>query len=435
MNIEGMFRIIFIITFSPKYEYSNASVSEDTIHYWTNSNGELIGVWKEDFGHLFGFNLLKYYPDISFEVWRTDYRADRVYEHTFENGLIHRSFPETTVKIQKGFVKKSFPYAPLMEQYLEDIITDRNSRTLVMIPATHNAFSIRLLEKFKRKIPFLGFHLTNNNQLFVNIPQTINPVKYLHYKLFSIQTKNRLRKFNCISLAHWERLDDLKKRYRFNVRFNQFGDDSERWEADLTKEQARNELNLNSKRILLFSSRLVPEYQVDKVLMTLEKFSGADFLCIFTSRGPVEYTQHLNELVTKLKLEKNILFTGYVSEGDLKKYLTACDVFCTTAIQSAGSGAGISAILLGKPVITTDSGLHAELLKKHQCGLIIPTQDYKKWGEVFSYVIETDKLNIELLDRQIITSLFSWEVCLENWMETFQDTIDNFNQSRKISMD
>jgi glycosyltransferase involved in cell wall biosynthesis len=427
-----MYKIIYIITFSPKYEYVREVDPDDTIHYWINPKGEFIGVWKEDFGHLFGFNFLKYYPDNSFEVWRSDYRADRVYEHVFENGLIHRSFPEITVKIQNGFLKKSLQYSPLMEKYLEDIISEGNRQTLVMVPATGTAFSSRLLKRFRKKIPFLGFHLTNNSQLFANIPYTVNPLKYLHYKLISIQNNNLIKKFNCISISHLERLDELKKTYHNNVRFNQFGDDSELWKIEISKDQARKELNLHAKRILLFSSRLVPEYQIDKVIIALEKFSGADFQCIFTSRGPDEYVQQLKELARKHKLEKNILFTGYVSTEDLKKYLTACDVFCSTASKSAGSGAGISAILLEKPVITTDSGLVAELLKKHECGIVLPTQDYKKWEAVFSYVIESDELKINLLDRQIVISLLSWELCLKNWMETFQDTIDNFNCSGDI---
>jgi len=424
-----MYRIINIIEFSPKYEYAGADDYSSTIHYWLNPKGEMIGVWKEDFGHLLGFNILKSHPEIIFEVWRPDYRAEKVYEHVFKNGLVHRSFPETSVKIQKGFLKKSCIYSPMMEEYLEKVISDQTRQTIVIVPAIFNAFSIRLLKKFENKTPFLGFHLLNNNYLFKKGPSTFNPLKYLHYRLISIQNKNYLRKFNCISVGHFEKSDELKKLCKCPVKFNQLGDDSELWNVEMTKEQARSELNLHAKRILLFSNRLVPEYHIDKILNSLKKFAGADFLCIFTSRGTAEYTDHLKKLVIQLHLEKNILFTGYIPVKDVKTYLTACDVFCTTPVQSAGSGAAISAILLERPVITTDSGLHAELLKKHNCGIILPPQDYKKWEEVFSYVIASDELKINLLDGQNITSFLSWEVCLKNWMETFRETIDNFNHS------
>lgn len=421
-----MYKIIFILTFSPKYEYVGSLKPEEIDHHWINPKGEIIGVWKGDFSHIFGFNLIKYYPEISFEVWRPDYRADKIYTHVFENGLIHRSFPEKKVKIKKGLLRKSYVYAPLMENYLQELVYDQKVPTVIMIPAAGTAFSTKLVKKFNSKIPILGFHFTNNNSLLAKVPQTNNILKKLHYYSIHLQQINQLKKFNCISVSHFESIDEIKKLSHCNVRFNQLGADSENWETNMTKEQARKVLNLKAKRILLFSSRLVPEYQIDKVLKVFEKFAGFDFLCVFTSRGPLYYTNQLYEMVKTLKLENNILFTGYLKIEELKKYIIACDVFCTTAIQSAGSGAAISAILLNRPVITTQTGLVSEILNKYNSGILLPPTDYTKWVEVFSSAIKNDKFHINLLDRQIIISLLSWEICLKNWLDTFHETLDNF---------
>ena len=88
--------IIFILSFSPRYEHIDGP---EPIHRWKNDKGEEIGVWKEDWAYLLGFKIMEKYPDIIFEVLRPDHRAERIYEHTFENGLIHKSFPEDKIKI------------------------------------------------------------------------------------------------------------------------------------------------------------------------------------------------------------------------------------------------------------------------------------------------------------------------------------------------
>ena len=195
--------IIFIISFSPKYE-NLTERSAKPIHSWQNPKGELIGVWIQDFAHYFGFNLLKFYPFLHFEVWRPDFRAEKIYEHTFENGLVHRSFPVARKSYQQGLSRKKGEYAPLMEMFLDDIASRGNKHSVVLVPATGSVSSIRLFRKYHKLLPMIGYHFLANISLFRHMPSTVNPFKYIHYKLIEYQHKKHMGSVRNLSLSHWE---------------------------------------------------------------------------------------------------------------------------------------------------------------------------------------------------------------------------------------
>jgi glycosyltransferase involved in cell wall biosynthesis len=424
-KIKFPMRIIFIIPFSPKYADAPKDASPP-LYSWVNPKGEMIGIWMEDHAHYFGFNLLKFCPFLNFEVWRPDYRAKKVYEHTFENGLVHRSFPSTRTMIPNGLTRKNREYAQMMETYLDKIISSGERQTLLMVPASGTAFSIRFFKKYHKKIPMLGYNFISNNSLFKVIPKTRNPVKMLHYKLIEYQHERHFSYIKNLSVPHWDRIEELRNKFGCNVRFNQLGMYNDFWKPDITKEEARKALKLGPEKIILFSSRLVPEYQIDKVLDVISLFREYQFLCIFTSFGPKNYQNLLDQKISDLLIEKHVLFTGWIDDEKLKQYYAASDVFCSTCIQQAGPGSTFFAMLMEKPVMSTDAGLATELLKKHDCGLIFPPTDYSKWEEAFASVIKNDPIIIRTIDREIVLELINWESRVKDWMETFDAVIGSF---------
>ena len=88
-------KIIYIITFPPKYEYKDGPKPD---FFWLNNKNQQIGIWRIDRGHVFAQDVKTFFPETEFEVWRPDYRAEKEYVHTFEDGVIHRSFPAQTIQ-------------------------------------------------------------------------------------------------------------------------------------------------------------------------------------------------------------------------------------------------------------------------------------------------------------------------------------------------
>jgi len=296
----------------------------------------------------------------------------------------------------------------------------------VMVPATGSLFSTRLTRKYHKKLPMLGYNFVSNNSLFRDFPPTSNPFRFVHYKIIDHQHKAHLKRIKNLSVFHWHRMEELKTKFGCNVWFNQFGMYTDFWTPDISKQETRKALQLGSEKAILFSSRLVPEYQIDKVLDVISSFRGYSFLCIFTSQGNKDYIESLHQKIKNLKIEEHVLFTGWLGDEEYKKYYAACDVFCSTGIQQAGPGSTFFAMLMEKPVMSTDAGLAVEVLKKNECGLIFPTTDYSKWEEAFASVIKNDPVNIKMINREIIVELFDWKVRAKGWMDTFHTVIESF---------
>lgn len=421
-------RVIMIMAFSPKYEYTTKDTFK-TIHSWENDKGEFMGVWIEDHAHKFGFNLLKYYPSVNFEVWRPDYRAERVYEHTFENGLVHRSFPAVMVNVPKGLGMKKKEYSPLMENYLNEIIKVKKNSTILVVPATSSAFSLKLFKKYHKKIPILGSVWISNTTLFKQFPPTRNPIRQIHNLLYIKQHNKHMKRVRNLAVSHWNRMEDLQHYYGCKVYFSPLGLDLSNWEPDISKQEARKTLNLGSEKIFLFTGRLVEEYQLDKVLDVIAKFKDYKFLCVFASVGPKSYTSLLERKIKKYGLENHTKFTGWLEGKIYKSYYAACDVFCSTCVAQAGPLTSLIAMLMEKPVMTTDAGLAAELLNKYNCGLTFPPTDYIEWEKAFESVITSESVNIPIIDRNIVVNLYDMETRINAWMSIFNEVICDFEEN------
>ncbi len=419
------------MAFSPKFGYIEGNKSlKRTAHFWINNNGDKIGVWREDWAYQLGYKILQKYPDIIWEVWRPDKRADKVYEYKFENGLITKSFPIEMISTWYGINKRKQIHSPLMETFLIDYINNnRNKQLLLVLPASRKPLAVILRKIFKYKIPILNFHGLNGAWLLGKL-KSKNPFRLIHEIFKSYQYKQILKEMDNLIVAHKKYIPELKNKYNCNVYFNTIGTDINFWKSNISKDLAREKLNLMNKgHIFLFSSRLKASYLIIECLKTIKKLKKYDLYCIFTSQGETEYVNKLKKLIKRYKLEEKVFFTGYVDEEELKLLYCAADTFVSMNIANTGPMSTFIAILMEKPIITTKSGLAAEMLEENKCGMLVLPKKLKQWYNAMKFVLEGKKINI--LDRKIMADFVNWDNILSRWMDVFKLTIIDFN-NRKI---
>ena len=153
-----MIHIIQIMSHPPAYDtYGEIN----PIIKWHNNKGQEIALWGDEWGNIIGNQLIEYCGNkIKFEVWQPDYRANKVYSYTFENGLTHKLFPAKNIysKITLFGGKKEL-FSKDMEVHLNKLSNYEN----ILIHTFFNArYNIRyLLSKFYKKTPFLFQFATN----------------------------------------------------------------------------------------------------------------------------------------------------------------------------------------------------------------------------------------------------------------------------------
>ncbi len=418
--------IIFIITFAPKYEFVGENVPTP-VHSWKNPKGEDVSIWNEDWGIIFGKKMLEQYPEMTFEVLRGDFRADKRYDYEFDCGLLYKSFPAENIMLKDGIKKHSYIYSSVMESYIQRIVKEKNDDTVLLIPAERTAYTVLFTEKFKSELPIIHFHFTNNRGLFKKIEFTFNPVKLIHRYLVRRQRKALNKKIEFLQVVHKEGVqasDDFKDTEMCIV---SFGIETDYWTAVESREEAKKRLGLGNEKMILFSSRLIKPYQIVEAIEVLSKFKDKQFTAIFTSYGDEDYVNEIKQKIKDTGMGNHIRLVGYVSREEMRTYFTACDVFMMTSIVNAGPASTYKAIVMKRPVITTDSGRASEILKEYNAGYIVPPKDYLAWEKSVEDFLN-DK-EIPIIEDDIMDE-FSWEGSLRRWHELFEHAIHKFSKNK-----
>ncbi len=132
---------------------------------------------------------------------------------------------------------------------------------------------------------------------------------------------------------------------------------------------------------LFTACRLETKKGIDTLLhaCTILARRGTRFSCVIAGSGPLE--RDLRALARRLSLDTAVIFTGWLSQEEIRTHLTAARAVALPSRRAAdGDRDGIANILLeamalGTPVITTEAGAAGEVLVDRRNGLLVPPDD------------------------------------------------------------
>jgi len=417
--------IIYVIGFSPKFGYlpGNTSINR-AAKTWVNEKGEKVAIWSEDWGNQLGQKVKEYYPEATFEVWRPDVRADKIYTHIFDNGVINKSFPIKKSFFFSGLRLISDIYSPLMENEILKY-SKNGEKIILLLPAVRKKLTVRLYYRFRKSINIINTHFLNCESLVQSKKHSFNLLKNIHSYIKFKQQFYFLKKFTSLVVAHKKLMPKLETIINGRVYFNTFGTDLSFWKNIKSKSEARKKLGIScDKKIILLSSRLVPEYQIINVLKMVSKLKKYNCYFVFTSQGPNDYMKLIRDTIRKYDLYDFVHFTGYVNERDLRDLYTASDYFFMSSKFNAGPMSSFIGMLMDKPIINTDSGLAAEILSQNNAGLLLPTIDHETWQKKFVKLLNGE-IEINHLDKQIVFDTFEWKNIVDKWFYIFNQQFEN----------
>lgn len=416
-------RVVFLITFPPAYHLTSSSAPD---HFWQNDDGQIIGIWRQDWGHVYAREVKKYHPHIEYEVWRPDYRAEKEYVHMFDDGIVHRSFPAQKKKYKFGLKSVENWRSEELINKIEEYITEKQpARNLVFhLPLDFSFFGHEILKMFNDKVAFLHTSHLNHRILSGNF-KTINPLSLTH-RFFIYRTYNRHKLLLKEIAVTEDRVDFFERHTNANVYQLDYINFNFNWANHIiSKDEARQKLNLpKEKKIIFSSSRLVPEKQVEKFIMTLGALSHNNYLCIISGSGTTEYENYLKKLCVELNLNEKVIFTGYLDEN-LIDYYCACDLFISTSLSEAGPVSVFKAFAVNMPVISTDTGFAGFLLKKYNAGTLIDKNNWRSWQCALNDFLNGKQ--IKTINPAILQEQYEVRKGINQLVNYYQKAIDNIN--------
>lgn len=156
-----------------------------------------------------------------------------------------------------------------------------------------------------------------------------------------------------------------------------------RWsqEAVMIRKQLAQKYGLLSSKVVLFVGRINEKKGVDILLKAMHLVMKVDphvaLLVIgsswFGTNEETEYIQELRRLAEMIR--GKIIFTGFLTPDEVRKHYCLADVFvCPSQWNEPLARVHYEAMAAGVPIVTTDRGGNAEVIRGYANGIVI--RDY-----------------------------------------------------------
>lgn len=404
-------KIISILYHPPDYEaYSQSPRPEIN---WDTPNGSWVGIWGYDWPDLIGDEVLKLTSEFEYEVWQPDLRADKVYCHTFKNGLVHKLFP---AKQKYRLYMKKYQKVIYSKKLLESIsIEKKNFKVIININSIPLIFiNLEIIKNYFRTTPItLTFH--GNFTDYSKIAKK-NILKYLFAIYKKSEFKKSLRMVNYITYQNQIQkniLSDLKTPVD-KLLFLTMGVDFNFWKEDIKKNVE------NNTTTFLIASRLIPLKQIDKILIIFDGLKAKyNFKLLIAGHGNEEYENYLNKLSEGLIKSDHAQFLGYKTGDEMLNLYNQADYFITVSTSEGCSVSVMKAMACGVNIFSTKVGGTSDLLMKYNKGILVEPFNYDEWEEKIIKILEGNKF--PMLDKRIALKHFHWPNVANEFIKIYKN--------------
>ena len=139
-------------------------------------------------------------------------------------------------------------------------------------------------------------------------------------------------------------------------------------------------------------------------------------LLLVGGKGSEEYEEELRELCKELKVENNVVFTGWVDFSLVPSYIVLSDICLVPHHASGHTNTTVphklfQYMVMKTPVIVTNCKPLERIVEECDCGIVVPSGDYDKMAEAVIRLYR-DKEYAEKLGengRRAVEERYNWE--------------------------
>lgn len=187
------------------------------------------------------------------------------------------------------------------------------------------------------------------------------------------------------------------------------GVDINRFQPNLSRQQAREQLNWPQARLILFTPRrLVHRMGLDKLLSALAKIKGQDLWLAIAGKGSLRET--LEQQVTELGLNNHVKFLGFLPDEQLPIAYQAADLTIMPSQSLEGFGLVLlESLACGTPAICTPVGGMPEVLANFSPQLITDSAAVEALAQKLEALL-TGQVSMPSRDacREYAANHFNW---------------------------
>lgn len=128
--------------------------------------------------------------------------------------------------------------------------------------------------------------------------------------------------------------------------------------------------------------------------------------------------EKLLKQIESLNLQKDVIFTGYVSESELAEIYNAVDLFVFPSLYEGFGMPPLEAMACGTPVITSNTSSLPEVVG--DAAIVVDPYDVNKFAEEMYEILVNEELKKEMIKKGLERSkIFSWENSAEKTLKVY----------------
>lgn len=189
----------------------------------------------------------------------------------------------------------------------------------------------------------------------------------------------------------------------------------------------RDNLELNDEYVVLTTSRLVYKNGVDILIKAIAKLKEVkpNIKLLIIGGGPER--EKFEAQVEKLKLDRNVLFLGHISQKDLPLYFRVADVFARPSRSEGLGNSFLEAMAASIPVIGTPVGGIVDFLVDNKTGLVSKVEDSDDLAEKIDYILtHPDKKEVIIKNAKfLVEKNYSWGIIANKMDKIFNNIRTN----------
>lgn len=182
--------------------------------------------------------------------------------------------------------------------------------------------------------------------------------------------------------------------------------------------------------VILFIGALEDYKGIDYLIRAFREILDYKKCCYLFIVGSGKQLNMLKNLVEKLEMKDNVVFTGYVKDEDLINYYSMCECFVLPSI-SKKEGFGIvqlEAMASRKPVICTNLPGVCEVDSEKVASIHIPPRDPRALSDAIIRLLDNKELARIMGERgeKLIRELYTWDKIAEKMEDIYSEVISSW---------
>ncbi|MDA4123969.1 MAG: glycosyltransferase family 4 protein [Thaumarchaeota archaeon] len=189
--------------------------------------------------------------------------------------------------------------------------------------------------------------------------------------------------------------------------------------------EAKRELGVSGKYVLLYLGRLAPSKGISYLLRAMPSLKNEirNVMLLVGGRGEME--GDLRREAVELGVSDVVEFRGFVPQELLVSYYGASDVVVVPSVIEAMGIVPLEAMSMKRPVVGARTGGIPELLTNGRTGFLVPPRDPEAIANAVKTLHENRELAAQLGEngRMIVEKRFSWERIAQETLEAYADAL------------